>query len=249
VARNHTNMNRKPSLARTRPMPQIQSGRTRRAGGPPRNRVTMMADMVTVFMNSARKNRAKRIEEYSVWKPPTSSCSASTRSKGGRFSSAVAAMTKITNGHHAGHDRFQLGTMPRKPSPAWATRSRWSTACRTAAPPPPRTGPARPRRTDHLRRGPHRAEQRVLRARRPAGQHHAVDGDRRHGQDEQDADGRVGQLQVGVAPEDRPRRRPAPSVKSPPIGITANSRNAGTMRQERGQDEHARWPGRGSGPP
>ena len=45
----------------------------------------MMADIVTVFMNSARKKRAKRIDEYSVLKPPTSSCSASTRSNGGRF--------------------------------------------------------------------------------------------------------------------------------------------------------------------
>ena len=31
-------------------------------------------------------------------KPPTSSCSASTRSNGGRFSSAVAAIRKIING-------------------------------------------------------------------------------------------------------------------------------------------------------
>ena len=66
--------------------------------GPPKNSVTMIADMVTVFMNSARKNRAKRIDEYSVWKPPTSSCSASTRSNGGRFSSAVPAMRNTTNG-------------------------------------------------------------------------------------------------------------------------------------------------------
>ena len=37
--------------------------------GPPKNRVTTTADMVMAFMNSARKNRAKRIEEYSVLKP------------------------------------------------------------------------------------------------------------------------------------------------------------------------------------
>ena len=79
----------------------------------------MIADMVTVFMNSARKKSAKRIEEYSVWKPPTSSCSASTRSNGGRFSSAVPAMRKITNGTTPVTMRFQLGKMP-KPSPAWA---------------------------------------------------------------------------------------------------------------------------------
>ena len=57
--------------------------------GPPKNRVTVMADMVIVFMNSARKNRANRIDEYSVTNPPTSSWSASTRSKGGRLVSAT----------------------------------------------------------------------------------------------------------------------------------------------------------------
>ena len=39
--------------------------------GPPKNSVTTTADIVIVFMNSARKNSAKRIDEYSVWKPPT----------------------------------------------------------------------------------------------------------------------------------------------------------------------------------
>ena len=85
----------------------------------------MIADIVTVFMNSARKNSAKRIDEYSVWKPPTSSCSASTRSNGGRFSSAVPAMTKMTNGTTPVTMRFQRGTMPPKPSPAWLITMSW----------------------------------------------------------------------------------------------------------------------------
>ena len=37
---------------------------------------------------SARKNRANRIELYSVWYPPTSSCSASAVSNGARLASA-----------------------------------------------------------------------------------------------------------------------------------------------------------------
>ena len=65
--------------------------------GPPRNSVTAIADIVMTFMNSARKKIANRMPVYSVLKPPTSSCSASTRSKGGWFVSAVAAMRKITN--------------------------------------------------------------------------------------------------------------------------------------------------------
>ena len=85
----------------------------------------MIADIVTVFMNSARKNSAKRIELYSVWKPPTSSCSASTRSNGGRLSSAVPAMRKITNGTTPVTITFQRGKTPRKPSPAWLITMSW----------------------------------------------------------------------------------------------------------------------------
>src|SRR6476659_10641485 len=65
--------------------------------GPPRNSVVAIADIVMTFMNSARKKIAKRMPVYSVTNPPTSSCSASTRSNGGWFVSATAAMTKITN--------------------------------------------------------------------------------------------------------------------------------------------------------
>jgi hypothetical protein len=64
--------------------------------GPPRNSITAIADIVMTFMNSARKKIAKRIPVYSVLNPPTSSCSASTRSNGGWFTSAVAAIRKIT---------------------------------------------------------------------------------------------------------------------------------------------------------
>ena len=66
--------------------------------GPPKNKVTMMPLMVMVFMNSAKKNSPNRILEYSVLNPPTSSCSASTKSNGGRFISAVAANMKMMNG-------------------------------------------------------------------------------------------------------------------------------------------------------
>ena len=70
--------------------------------GPPRNSVTAIADIVMTFMNSARKKIANRMPVYSVLKPPTSSCSASTRSNGGWFVSAVAAIRKITNGTDGG---------------------------------------------------------------------------------------------------------------------------------------------------
>ena len=76
--------------------------------------------MVMVFMNSARKNSPKRMDEYSVWKPPTSSCSASVRSKGGRVSSAVMAIMKKMKGRKPSRMRFQF----QNPSACEATMAR-----------------------------------------------------------------------------------------------------------------------------
>ncbi len=50
------------------------------------------AETVTMLMYSARKNSANFIEEYSVWKPPTSSDSASGRSNGARLVSPTMAI-------------------------------------------------------------------------------------------------------------------------------------------------------------
>ena len=52
---------------------------------PPRNIVVARAETVTMLTYSARKNSANFSEEYSVWKPPTSSPSASGRSNGARL--------------------------------------------------------------------------------------------------------------------------------------------------------------------
>src|SRR5687767_1181294 len=65
---------------------------------PPRNSVTAIEQIAIMFMYSPRKNSAHFIDEYSVWKPATSSPSASGRSNGARFVSANAVMRKITNG-------------------------------------------------------------------------------------------------------------------------------------------------------
>ena len=55
---------------------------------------------------------------------------------------------------------------------------------------------------DHLRRGAQAAEQRVRRAAGPAGQHDAVDADRRDGEDVEHGHRQVGELQVGLVTED-----------------------------------------------
>ncbi len=62
---------------------------------PPKNRVTVRAEMMNTFTYSAKKKNPKRMPEYSVAKPATISESASVRSNGVRFASAVAAMKKI----------------------------------------------------------------------------------------------------------------------------------------------------------
>src|SRR4028118_172649 len=58
---------------------------------PPRKSVVASADTVTMLMYSARKNMANFSEVYSVWKPPTSSLSASGRSHGARLVSPAPA--------------------------------------------------------------------------------------------------------------------------------------------------------------
>ena len=50
-----------------------------------------------MFAYSARKNSAKRMPLYSVWKPPVSSCSASGMSNGARLVSARLPMMKMPN--------------------------------------------------------------------------------------------------------------------------------------------------------
>src|SRR3954462_6529095 len=61
------------------------SDRGHGARQPPRNSVVASAETVATLMYSARKNMANLIDAYSVWKPATSSVSASGRSNGARF--------------------------------------------------------------------------------------------------------------------------------------------------------------------
>src|SRR3954467_13598029 len=75
---------------------QIEIGHGARQ--PPRNSVAASAETVTMFTYSPRKNIANFSDEYSVWKPPTSSLSASGRSNGARVGSPtdeIAYTTKL----------------------------------------------------------------------------------------------------------------------------------------------------------
>src|ERR1700730_16244758 len=61
---------------------------------PPKKRIEHRHETVIMLVYSAMKNMANLKLAYSVWKPATSSDSASGRSKGTRFVSATAATKK-----------------------------------------------------------------------------------------------------------------------------------------------------------
>src|ERR1051326_7557115 len=56
---------------------------------PPKNSVTAIELMTIMFMSSPRKNSAHFIDEYSVWKPATSSPPPPGGANGARFVSAA----------------------------------------------------------------------------------------------------------------------------------------------------------------
>src|SRR5437763_12191839 len=62
---------------------------------PPRKSVIASPEGVIMFTYSAIWKRPQRMPEYSVWSPATSSVSASGRSNGARFVSAIPPMKKI----------------------------------------------------------------------------------------------------------------------------------------------------------
>src|SRR6476661_3146013 len=64
---------------------------------PPRNIVVASADTVVMLTYSASMNIANFSDEYSVWKPPTSSPSASGRSKGARLVSPTIEVRYTRN--------------------------------------------------------------------------------------------------------------------------------------------------------
>ena len=64
---------------------------------PPRNIVVASAETVVMLTYSASMNIANFSDEYSVWKPPTSSPSASGKSNGARLVSPTIEVTYTRN--------------------------------------------------------------------------------------------------------------------------------------------------------
>src|ERR1700722_11240864 len=100
---------RKPSLSRNQMMPGTRVKGMMLSGGsqPPRNRMLISPHSMMTFIYSARKKSRKGPEEYSTKKPATSSDSASSRSKGGRWVSASEETKKITSMGNSIEKKFQ----------------------------------------------------------------------------------------------------------------------------------------------
>src|ERR1700761_3794059 len=82
---------------------------------PPRNMVVASADTVVMLTYSASMNIANFSDEYSVWKPPTSSPSASGRSNGARLVSPtidVASTRNDGSSRNTNQTRSWAATMP-----------------------------------------------------------------------------------------------------------------------------------------
>src|SRR3954469_22111551 len=113
-------VNQKTGISHTFTNPLLERNPSDGPDGPPRKSVTAIADIVITVMNSARKKIANRMPVYSVLNPPTSSCSASTRSNGGGFVSAMAAIRKMTNAAIAG-SQYHWVTNESQLCHAWAS--------------------------------------------------------------------------------------------------------------------------------
>src|SRR5215212_7534953 len=100
-----------PVLSTPPPIADIGHG----ARHPPRNSVVAIAETVTMLTYSARKNSANFSDEYSVWKPPTSSDSASGRSNGARLVSPTIAMTNTA--------KLGMSSQPNQPDACALTMS------------------------------------------------------------------------------------------------------------------------------
>ena len=138
--------------------------------------------------------------------------------------------------HDAGDDEVPARDDPPKPVAGLASsRCRGSTASRPAARPPPPTGRAPPRRTPSAPRpAPSRAAGTSSpTTSRPASRRTPRSSE--HGEDQQHADGRVGELEVGVVAEDLDRAL---------LLVGEHRRRSGSPRT-RGRRAPARGTGRG----
>ena len=180
-----------------------------------------------MLMYSARKNSANFSDEYSVWKPATSSLSASGRSNG----------RPVGLADHRGDVDDERGQQDQRVPDRLLRGDDLRGRHRAGVEEHRDEGQAhRDLVGDHLRRGAQGAQQRVGGARGPSGEHDAVDADRGDRQDVEHRDREVGQLQRGDHAEDRD------------LGTERDDRQGqerGHDGDDRGDEEHGLVGGRG----
>src|SRR5919112_6842948 len=94
------------STNQTTPGTQVKGGNGIGDSQPPRKRIVPRAHIPMMATYSPSMNSRNGVEEYSTMNPATSSDSASGRSKGGRFVSAMAEMKNTTNIGNS-HSQYQ----------------------------------------------------------------------------------------------------------------------------------------------
>ena len=175
---------------------------------PPRNSSVATEVIVIMFAYSAMKKAAKLMELYSVWKPATSSFSASGRSNGMRFVSANAQIRKMMKLKTCGNGPCKIVQRGRNPKYIAVLHVDHLPQAEGIQHQQRRGECQRHRQfvADHLRRGAQSAEQRVLAVRCPSGQRDPIYAHRGQRQDEQDTDLEIRHLHV---------RAHADNVRSP----------------------------------
>ena len=181
---------------------------------PPKNSVVATEDTTIMFAYSARKNSAKRMPLYSVWKPPVSSCSASGMSNGARLVSARLPMKKTTNATGCTNANHTRRVLLRIDDADHAERAGHQDHA-------DQRQRDRDLVADQLRRRAKAGEQRILAVRGVAREDDPVHADRRHRDDVEQADVDVGDIQRHLPAEQtdlrseresrRRRSAPAPS--------------------------------------
>src|SRR6266700_2706586 len=97
------------STNQIKPGTQVKGAKLNGGSQPPRKRMVVNAHISTTATYSPRKKSRNGVDEYSTIWPATSSDSASTRSKGGRFVSASAEMKNTMNiGNSGSQNQFSM---------------------------------------------------------------------------------------------------------------------------------------------
>src|SRR5260363_297606 len=164
--------------------PGINDRNANGASQPPRKSVAVSAEITIIPRYAARKNSANAIPESSTIWPATISDSPSTTSNGCR---AVSAIPEIKKTPSIGNKGSQFHDSRFSPTGKKAALLRIHNVRQVQTARCEQHNHERKTHRDfirdHLRGGAHRTQKRIFGIRRPAGQNHAIDANRRNRRD------------------------------------------------------------------